>query len=124
MSKHDVLVTLRHVSDFAREAQDLAQGRHRPEMGIDLSFQRHAERIVQLIGEAANRLPAEVRERYPSVRWRNIIGMRNRLVHGYEGVDYAIVWDVLSVRESALLEALPEIIEKEGARHETGETTA
>jgi len=123
MSKHDVLVTLREVSDFAREAHDLARGRRRDELGTDLSFQRHAERIVQLIGEAANRLPAEVRERYPSVPWRNIIGMRNRLVHGYGGVDYDVVWDVITVRAAALLNALPEIIADESRRREAGGST-
>lgn len=118
MSKRNVLVTLREVSDFAREAHDLAQGRRRDELDTDLGFHRPAERIVTLIGEAANRRPAEVFERYPSIPWRNVIGMRNRLVRGYEGVDYDVVWDVLTVRAAALLNVLPEIIADESKRHE------
>ena len=122
MSKHDALVTLRQVEEFAAEACDLARGREREELDNDLSLRRHAERIVALIGEAANRLPADVRERHAEVPWRNMIGMRNRLIHGYEGVDYDVVWDVIAVRATALLAALPSIMEKESARRAESES--
>jgi uncharacterized protein with HEPN domain len=47
-----------------------------------------------IIGEAANRLPDSFHEANPSVPWRQMIGMRNRVVHGYDAVDWNIVWDV------------------------------
>ena len=115
MSKHDVVVTLRQIEEFVAEACELGRGRTRAEFDTDLSLRRHAERIVSLIGEAANRLPAAVRERHGEVPWRNIIGLRNRLIHGYEGVDFEVIWDVITTRSSALLAALPSIIEKESA---------
>lgn len=115
MSKHDVLVTLRQIEEFAAEACELAQGRVREDLDTDVRLRRHAERIVSLIGEAAHRLPTAVRERHAEVPWRNMIGMRNRLIHGYEGVDYEVVWDVIAARASALLAALPSIIERESA---------
>ena len=69
MSKHDALVTLRQIEEFPAEACDLSQGRVREDLDTDVSLRRHAERIVSLIGEAANRLPAAVRERHAEVPW-------------------------------------------------------
>ena len=59
------------------------------------------------------RLPDELRDRHPQMPWREIIGMRNRLIHGYDGVDEDIVWDVLATRAPALAAALPAILTAE-----------
>ena len=48
-------------------------------------------RELEVIGEAANKLSSETRERFPSIPWTKIVGMRNRLIHGYFDVDYSIV---------------------------------
>ena len=52
-------------------------------------------RNFEIIGEAANMLPDEIEERYPDVEWHRIIGLRDRLIHGYFGVDPSIVWQIL-----------------------------
>lgn len=113
MSKHDVIVTLKELREFSREATQIASGRIRSDLEGDRSFRRHAERIVELIGEAANRLPREVQQRYPTIPWKQIVGMRNWLAHGYDGVDYDILWDVLSNHAPALVKQLDAIIEAE-----------
>lgn len=72
----------------------------------------HASELIQsavlqkltVIGEAAARLPQEVRERHPDVEWRDIVGFRNIAVHAYFNVDWSIVWttateDAPSLRE-------------------------
>ena len=52
-------------------------------------------RNFEIIGEAANRLPEDFKEKYSSVNWFRIIGFRNRIVHDYMGVDYKIVWTII-----------------------------
>lgn len=52
--------------------------------------------LVQIIGEAASKLSAGFRERHQQVPWRQVIGMRNRIVHGYFDVDLDVLWDVVS----------------------------
>lgn len=59
-------------------------------------------RNLEVIGEAVKRLPMDVREANPDVPWQDIAGLRDILIHEYEGVDFAIVWDV-AVNEIPLL---------------------
>ena len=58
----------------------------------DLRTRRAVERSFEILGEAANLLSAEVRERFPEVPWRVVIDHRHRLIHGYATIDPARVW--------------------------------
>ena len=53
-------------------------------------------RNLEVIGEAASRIPETFKARYPEVAWRRVVGLRNRIVHEYFGVDLAIVWSVVT----------------------------
>lgn len=110
MAKRDSLETLRQMRDFAVEARDLATGRNCQVLDEDLGFRRHAERVAELIGEAATRLPEELRNTFPHVPWKQMIGMRNWLIHGYNGIDTQILWDVLNSRADELISQLDKII--------------
>lgn len=52
-------------------------------------------RNLEIIGEAAKSIPADVRKKHASIEWRKIIGLRNILIHAYSGVDMGIVWDIV-----------------------------
>ncbi len=54
-------------------------------------------RSLEIIGEAIKRLPMELRDQYPQTPWRASAGMRDRLIHGYDSVDYEIVWGAVTV---------------------------
>lgn len=69
------------------------------------------ERAVELFGEAVSRLPRDLTKQHPDIPRREIVGMRNRLIHGYDGVDYDILWDVLQNFAPNLLGALPAVME-------------
>jgi len=52
-------------------------------------------RNLEIIGEAANQIPMEIRERYKNIPWAQIVGLRHRLIHGYFVIDYDIVWNII-----------------------------
>lgn len=66
-------------------------------------------RNLELIGEAATRIPVDVRESHPHIPWRRIIGTRNRLAHDYLGVDEDVIWDIVQTEVPRLLAALREL---------------
>ena len=57
-------------------------------------------RNLEIIGEAANQIPLNIRKRYKDIPWVQIIGLRHRLIHGYFVVDYDIVWNIIKKRNT------------------------
>ncbi len=53
-------------------------------------------RNLEIIGEAAKHIPIETRKRHPEIPWKEIIGMRNKVIHEYFGVDWEILWQTVS----------------------------
>ncbi len=63
-------------------------------------------RNFEIIGEAANRLPEDFKDKHDSVDWHRIRGFRNRIVHHYFGIDYSIVWEIKESYLPSLLTSL------------------
>jgi uncharacterized protein with HEPN domain len=69
-------------------------------------------RNFEVIGEAANRIPDEIKDRFNKVNWHRIRGFRNRIVHDYMGVDLEIIWEIIEKNLDELKEQIEEIINK------------
>lgn len=66
-------------------------------------------RNLELIGEAATNVPDEIRRKYPQIPWRLVVATRNKLIHGYLGIDNDTLWSIIQGDVPALLEQLREM---------------
>ncbi len=94
MSRREPELTLRQMIEFADEIAALISTRTREDLDTNREFRRALERCIELIGEAATRLPEEWRASHPEIPWRQIISMRNVMIHGYDVVVDDVLWDV------------------------------
>ena len=67
-------------------------------------------RNMELIGEAATHIPDEIRKKHPEIQWRSIVATRNRLAHGYLGLDDDVIWDIIQTDIAKLLPALQSLL--------------
>jgi uncharacterized protein with HEPN domain len=110
MPRHDPQVRLRHMLEYAREARELMGNKTRADLDSDRTLGLAVLRCLEIVGEAANRIPESVRQRYPQIPWPQIIGTRNRLVHGYDLVDYDIIWSTVTEDLPPLIAELEKIV--------------
>jgi len=69
-------------------------------------------RTLEVIGESSNRVSDEVKLKYPELPWHKMRGLRNRIVHNYDNIDYMIIWNVLKNEIPKLIEQVEAIIDE------------
>ena len=80
----------------------------------DATLRRAFVRSFEVIGEAAKRVPEDLRRRYPEVHWSDMARMRDRLIHHYFDVDYELVWDIVQTDIRELKGQLEAILTDKG----------
>ena len=68
------------------------------------------ERVMEVLGEAVKRLPPELCQRHPAVPWKLVAGMRDRVSHGYDAIDYATLWDTVRDDVPGLLTTVEQML--------------
>lgn len=95
MTLREESVRLRHMLEHAREAVEICRRRCRSDLDADRLLNLALVRLIEVVGEAASKVSGDVREGNPDIPWREIVAMRNRIIHGYDAVDFDILWAVI-----------------------------
>ncbi len=110
MHRND-LIRLRHIFDAGREAVAFASGHSREDLDKERMLSLSLVRLLEIIGEAARGISREFRDAYPDIAWKKIVGMRDRLIHGYFDVDLDVVWETVIEDLPPLITHLERIID-------------
>ncbi len=106
MSPDNVLISMRQMMGHAIEAVAMTQGKNRTDLDEEKQLNFWLARSLELLGEAAAGVSAEEQNRFPDIPWSEIISMRNRFVHGYNAIDFDILWQIVARDLPVLIESL------------------
>ncbi len=95
MSKRNDLLLIEDIIEACEKVERYVSGITYDEFVKDDKTSDAVIRNFEIIGEAANRLSVDIFTNFENLNWRQIIGLRNRLIHGYFGVDYQILWTII-----------------------------
>ncbi|NCP29762.1 MAG: DUF86 domain-containing protein [Armatimonadetes bacterium] len=110
MPKRDPPIFIRHMPDYAREGIDLAARRSREDLDEDRQLRYALTHVIALIGEAATLVPQEHCEQYPGIPWRQIVGMRHKLIHGSATIELDVVRSTVQQNLPALVTQLEDAL--------------
>ena len=90
------LIRLRHMRDATAEALAFAAGKARADLDRDRMLILAIMKDLEIVGEAAGKVSRKTKDHLAAIAWEDIVGMRNRLIHGYFDVDLDVVWETIT----------------------------
>ncbi len=114
MSEKDVSLLLQDIKISVSKILDYTNNVTFDDYEADAKTRDAVEHNFQIIGEAANRVPAYLKEQHPQIEWRIIKDFRNFIIHEYFGINNRIVWDIIQNRLPDLLSAITALIDDSG----------
>lgn len=112
MSKRQIIDYLHDILDAMNAAESFIEGITFEDFQNDQKTIFAVTRALEIIGEAAKSIPKTIREQYPQMPWKNITGMRDKLIHHYFGVNAQVLWDTVKQDLVMLKPIIQEILEK------------
>lgn len=109
MSKRDDLLYFGDMLDAARRGHSKVATKSREDFMADRDTQDIVIRMIQIVGEAARRVPESTRLKHSEIDWPAIIGMRHKVVHDYFKIDFDVVWDTATESLPPLIAALEKV---------------
>ncbi|MCI0482061.1 MAG: DUF86 domain-containing protein [Candidatus Dadabacteria bacterium] len=106
----DDAATAGNILDAARKAIEFSSGRSRADLDSDEMLALSLVHLPEIVGEAASQVSEGYRAEHPELPWRKMIGLRNRLIHGYFNVNMDIVWDTVMTDLPPLVKQLEALV--------------
>ena len=104
---------LRHIHDECLYIISVSENLLFEDFMEDETLKRAVVRSLEIIGEATKKIPADFKVKWNTIQWKNMAGMRDRLIHDYQGVNYSIVWDVAKNKIPELSLQIQKVIQTE-----------
>lgn len=95
MTGERIRQSLQDMLEHALEALSFVDGKSRSALDSDRLLNLSLVRLMEILGEAANRIPRDYHRKHPEIDWPDVISFRNRPIHVYDEIDYDILWQVL-----------------------------
>ena len=103
---------LRHILDAIQHIENFSTGKTKDDFFNDLMYRFSVERQLEIIGEAANNISNDTKNRYPTTPWEKIISFRNFLAHEYFGLDLELVWGIVELHLLPLKQDVEKILKE------------
>jgi uncharacterized protein with HEPN domain len=111
--KHEDRIRVQHMIDATDEALSFAQGIDEKDFYKNRMLILSVIKDVEIIGEAASKMSEETKLKYPEIPWKDIVGMRNRLIHGYFDIDIKLVWNTVHKNLPQLVSNLKSLLSED-----------
>lgn len=105
------ITRFKHMVDSAQAILTFAKGKRRSDLDKDRQLLSAVLREFEVLGEAANRISEKTQKLYPTIPWKEIIGMRNRLIHAYFDVDHDVIWNTIRDYLPGFLKQIQQIVQ-------------
>ena len=109
MSKRPIELLLNDMLDAIGKIEQYVDGLTFETFSSDQKTIDAVARNLEIIGEAANRLPEDFKAKYSSIEWYKVVGLRHRIIHEYFGIDLQIIWQIVHTDLPILRDILPKI---------------
>lgn len=103
---------VKHIADEFLYIISVTNNLSKNEFLDDETLKRAVVRSLEVIGEATKKIPSDFKVKWSSIQWKNMAGMRDRLIHDYIGINYSIVWDVVNNKIPELNDQVQEVLNK------------
>ena len=113
MSERNTIVLLNDIAESIQNIFEFTRGFSFDQYSTDIKTKHAVEHNFMIIGEAVSRIPSDFKRKYPNINWRQIKDFRNIIAHDYFGIDNGIVWDIIQLNLSDLLDDISQILQKE-----------
>ena len=115
MSKRGNIEFLSDIKEAIRRIEVYIEKMNYEKFLQDIKTQDAVVRNLEIIGEAAKNISSDFKEKYPKIPWKELAGVRDRLIHHYFGVNYDIVWVIVNEELSAVIIQVEEVLDRESS---------